>query len=96
MAIDFTKASMTDWDLDSERAERREARAAEKHAAWQQTQEQKALDRQAREAEKTRKREIEAVDADVDFATYLSDTLEKKRKELESRLRKQRQRKEKK
>lgn len=85
MAIDFTTASPADWNPSSEITGIREARAAEKHAAWQRGQEQKALDRQKKEAEEAQKQAVKGVEAEADFFTHLSGVLDTERKEREKR-----------
>lgn len=85
MAIDFTTASPADWNPSSEITGIREARAAEKHAAWQRGQEQKALDRQKKEAEEAQKQAVKGVEAEADFFTHLSGVLDTERKEQEKR-----------
>lgn len=89
MAIDFTTASPADWNPSSEITGIREARAAEKHAAWQRGQEQKALDRQKKEAEEAQKQAVKGVEADADFFTHLSGVLDTERKEQEKRAKEQ-------
>lgn len=89
MAIDFTTASPADWNPSSEITGIREARAAEKHAAWQRGQEQKALDRQKKEAEEAQKQAVKGVEAEADFFTHLSGVLDTERKEQEKRAKEQ-------
>lgn len=85
MAIDFTTASPADWNPSSEITGIREARAAEKHAAWQRGQEQKALDRQKKEAEEAQKQAVKGVEAEADFFSHLTGVLDTERKEQEKR-----------
>lgn len=89
MAIDFTTASPADWNPSSEITGIREARAAEKHAAWRRGQEQKALDRQKKEAEEAQKQAVKGVEAEADFFTHLSGVLDTERKEQEKRAKEQ-------
>lgn len=89
MAIDFTTASPADWNPSSEITGIREARAAEKHAAWQRGQKQKALDRQKKEAEEAQKQAVKGVEAEADFFTHLSGVLDTERKEQEKRAKEQ-------
>lgn len=96
MAIDFTTASPADWNPSSEITGIREARAAEKHAAWQRGQEQKALDRQKKEAEEAQKQAVKGVEAEADFFSHLTGVLDTERKEQENGLRKRRPKRERK
>jgi hypothetical protein len=78
MAIDFSTANMSDFTPKSGSSIARELRAAERHAAWQETQaqkqqdrEQKALDREQRLAEKKQTRAEKGATATADYDTFL-------------------------
>lgn len=78
MAIDFSTANMSDFTPTSGSSIARESRAAERHAAWQETQaqkqqdrEQKALDREQRLAEKRQTRAEKGATATADYDTFL-------------------------
>lgn len=94
MAIDFSTANMSDFTLKSGSSIAREQRAAERHAAWQETQaqkqqdrEQKALDREQRLAEKKQARAEKGATATADYDTFLfksvDDFAEKQKKDAE-------------
>lgn len=94
MAIDFSTANMTDFTPKSGSSIAREQRAAERHAAWQETQaqkqqdrEQKALDREQRLAEKKQTRAEKGATATADYDTFLfksvDDFAEKQKKDAE-------------
>lgn len=94
MAIDFSTANMSDFTPKSGSSIAREQRAAEKHAAWQETQaqkqqdrEQKALDREQRLAEKKQTRAEKGATATADYDTFLfksvDDFAEKQKKDAE-------------
>lgn len=94
MAIDFSTANMSDFTLKSGSSIAREQRAAERHAAWQETQaqkqqdrEQKALDREQRLAEKKQTRAEKGATATADYDTFLfksvDDFAEKQKKDAE-------------
>lgn len=78
MAIDFSTANMSDFTPTSGSSIARESRAAERHAAWQETQaqkqqdrEQKALDREQKLAEKKQTRAEKAAEAAAEYDTFL-------------------------
>lgn len=92
MAIDFSTANMSDFTPKSGSSIAREQRAAERHAAWQETQaqkqqdrEQKALDREQRLAEKKQTRAEKGATATADYVTFLfksvDDFAEKQKKD---------------
>lgn len=94
MAIDFSTANMSDFTPKSGSSIAREQRAAERHAAWQETQaqkqqdrEQKALDREQRLAEKNQTRAEKGATATADYDTFLfksvDDFAEKQKKDAE-------------
>lgn len=94
MAIDFSTADMSDFGVKSGSSIAREQRAAERHAAWQETQaqkqqdrEQKALDREQRLAEKKQTRAEKGATATADYDTFLfksvDDFAEKQKKDAE-------------
>lgn len=94
MAIDFSTANMSDFTPMSGSSIAREQRAAERHAAWQETQaqkqqdrEQKALDREQRLAEKKQTRAEKGATATADYDTFLfksvDDFAEKQKKDAE-------------
>lgn len=94
MAIDFSTANMSDFTPKSGSSIAREQRAAERHAAWQETQaqkqqdrEQKALDREQRLAEKKQTRAEKGATATADYDTFLfksvDDFAEKQKKDAE-------------
>lgn len=94
MAIDFSTANMSDFTPTSGSSIARESRAAERHAAWQETQaqkqqdrEQKALDREQRLAEKKQTRAEKGATATADYDTFLfksvDDFAEKQKKDAE-------------
>lgn len=94
MAIDFSTANMSDFTPTSGSSIAREQRAAERHAAWQETQaqkqqdrEQKALDREQRLAEKKQTRAEKGATATADYDTFLfksvEDFAEKQKKDAE-------------
>ena len=94
MAIDFSTANMSDFTPTSGSSIAREQRAAERHAAWQETQaqkqqdrEQKALDREQRLAEKKQTRAEKGATATADYDTFLfksvDDFAEKQKKDAE-------------
>lgn len=94
MAIDFSTANMSDFTPKSGSSIAREQRAAERHAAWQETQaqkqqdrEQKALDREQRLAEKKQTRTEKGATATADYDTFLfksvDDFAEKQKKDAE-------------
>lgn len=94
MAIDFSTANMSDFTPKSGSSIAREQRAAERHAAWQETQaqkqqdrEQKALDREQRLAEKKQTRAEKGATATADYDTFLfksvEDFAEKQKKDAE-------------
>lgn len=94
MAIDFSTANMSDFTPRSGSSIAREQRAAERHAAWQETQaqkqqdrEQKALDREQRLAEKKQTRAEKGATATADYDTFLfksvDDFAEKQKKDAE-------------
>lgn len=94
MAIDFSTANMSDFTPKSRSSIAREQRAAERHAAWQETQaqkqqdrEQKALDREQRLAEKKQTRAEKGATATADYDTFLfksvDDFAEKQKKDAE-------------
>ena len=94
MAIDFSTANMSDFTPKSGSSIAREQRAAERHAAWQETQaqkqqdrEQKALDRKQRLAEKKQTRAEKGATATADYDTFLfksvDDFAEKQKKDAE-------------
>lgn len=94
MAIDFSTANMSDFTPKSGNSIAREQRAAERHAAWQETQaqkqqdrEQKALDREQRLAEKKQTRAEKGATATADYDTFLfksvDDFAEKQKKDAE-------------
>lgn len=94
MAIDFSTANMSDFTPKSGSSIAREQRAAERHAAWQETQaqkqqdrEQKALDREQRLAEKKQTRAEKGATATADYDTFLfksvDDFAEKQKKVAE-------------
>lgn len=94
MAIDFSTANMSDFTPTSGSSIAREQRAAERHAAWQETQaqkqqdrEQKALDREQRLAEKRQTRAEKGAAATADYDTFLfksvDDFAEKQKKDAE-------------
>lgn len=94
MAIDFSTANMSDFTPKSGSSIAREQRAAERHAAWQETQaqkpqdrEQKALDREQRLAEKKQTRAEKGATATADYDTFLfksvDDFAEKQKKNAE-------------
>lgn len=78
MAIDFSTANMSDFTPTSGSSIARESRAAERHAAWQETQaqkqqdrEQKARDREQKLAEKKQTRAEKAAEATAEYDTFL-------------------------
>lgn len=94
MAIDFSTANMSDFTPKSGSSIAREQRAAERHAAWQETQaqkqqdrEQKALDREQKLAEKKQTRAEKGATATADYDTFLfksvDDFAEKQKKDAE-------------
>lgn len=94
MAIDFSTANMSDFTPTSGSSIAREQRAAERHAAWQETQaqkqqdrEQKALDREQKLAEKKQTRAEKGATATADYDTFLfksvDDFAEKQKKDAE-------------
>lgn len=94
MAIDFSTANMSDFTPTSGSSIARESRAAERHAAWQETQaqkqqdrEQKALDREQKLAEKKQTRAEKAAEATAEYDTFLftsvDDFAEKQKKDAE-------------
>lgn len=94
MAIDFSTANMSDFTPMSGSSIAREQRAAERHAAWQETQaqkqqdrEQKALDREQKLAEKKQTRAEKGATATADYVTFLfksvDDFAEKQKKDAE-------------
>lgn len=94
MAIDFSTANMSDFTPTSGSSIARESRAAERHAAWQETQaqkqqdrEQKALDREQKLAEKKQTRAEKGATATADYDTFLftsvDDFAEKQKKNAE-------------
>ena len=94
MAIDFSTANMSDFTPASGSSIAREQRAAERHAAWQETQaqkqqdrEQKALDREQKLAEKKQARAEKGATATADYDTFLfksvDDFAEKQKKDAE-------------
>lgn len=94
MAIDFSTANMSDFTPKSGSSIAREQRAAERHAAWQETQaqkqqdrEQKALDREQRLAEKKQTRAEKGATATADYDAFLfksvDDFAEKQKKDAE-------------
>lgn len=94
MAIDFSTANMSDFTTKSGSSIAREQRAAERHAAWQETQaqkqqdrEQKALDREQRLAEKKQTRAEKGATATANYDTFLfksvDDFAEKQKKDAE-------------
>lgn len=94
MAIDFSTANMSDFTPKSGSSIAREQRAAERHAAWQETQaqkqqdrEQKALDREQRLAEKRQTRAEKAAEATAEFDTFIVKSVdafaEKQKKDAE-------------
>lgn len=94
MAIDFSTANMSDFTPKSGSSIAREQRAAERHAAWRETQaqkqqdrEQKALDREQRLAEKKQTRAEKGATAIADYDTFLfksvDDFAEKQKKDAE-------------
>ena len=94
MAIDFSTANMSDFTPTSGSSIARESRAAERHAAWQETQaqkqqdrEQKALDREQKLAEKKQTRAEKAAEATAEYDTFLftsvDDFAEKQKKAAE-------------
>lgn len=94
MAIDFSTANMSDFTPKSGSSIAREQRAAERHAAWQETQaqkqqdrEQKALDREQRLAEKKQTRAEKGAEAAAEFDSFIvksvDDFAEKQKKDAE-------------
>lgn len=94
MAIDFSTANMSDFTPKSGSSIAREQRAAERHAAWQETQaqkqqdrEQKALGRGQRLAEKKQTRAEKGATATADYDIFLfksvDDFAEKQKKDAE-------------
>lgn len=94
MAIDFSTANMSDFTPKSGSSITREQRAAERHAAWQETQaqkqqdrEQKALDREQRLAEKRQTRAEKGATATADYDIFLfksvDDFAEKQKEDAE-------------
>lgn len=94
MAIDFSTANMSDFTPTSGSSIAREQRAAERHAAWQETQaqkqqdrKQKALDREQKLAEKKQTRAEKGATATADYDTFLfksvDDFAEKQKKDAE-------------
>lgn len=94
MAIDFSTANMSDFTPTSGSSIARESRAAERHAAWQETQaqkqqdrEQKARDREQKLAEKKQTRAEKAAEATAEYDTFLftsvDDFAEKQKKDAE-------------
>lgn len=88
MAIDFSTANMSDFNIQSGSSIARESRAAERHAAWQETQaqkqqdrEQKALDREARLAEKEQARAEKGATATADLDTDIFSAVDAFEKE---------------
>lgn len=88
MAIDFSTANMSDFTPKSGSSIAREQRAAERHAAWQETQaqkqqdrEQKALDREQRLAEKKQTRAEKGATATADYVTFLFKSVDDFEKE---------------
>lgn len=88
MAIDFSTANMSDFTPTSGSSIARESRAAERHAAWQETQaqkqqdrEQKALDREQRLAEKKQTRAEKGATATADYDTFLFKSVDDFEKE---------------
>ena len=88
MAIDFSTANMSDFTPKSGSSIAREQRAAERHAAWQETQaqkqqdrEQKALDREQRLAEKKQTRAEKGATATADYDTFLFKSVDDFEKE---------------
>lgn len=78
MAIDFSTANMSDFTPTSGSSIARESRAAERHAAWQETQaqkqedrKQKALDREQRLAEKRQTRAEKGAEAAAEFDSFI-------------------------
>lgn len=83
MAIDFSTANMSDFTPKSGSSIAREQRAAERHAAWQETQaqkqqdrKQKALDRGQRLAEKKQTRAEKGATATADYDTFLFNSVD--------------------
>lgn len=94
MAIDFSTANMSDFTPTSGSSIARESRAAERHAAWQDTQaqkqedrKQKALDREQKLAEKRQTRAEKGAEATAEFDTFIvksvDDFAEKQKKDAE-------------
>lgn len=88
MAINFSTANMSDFTPTSGSSIAREQRAAERHAAWQETQaqkqqdrEQKALDREQKLAEKKQTRAEKGATATADYATFLFTSVDDFEKE---------------
>lgn len=88
MAIDFSTANMSDFTPKSGSSIAREQRAAERHAAWQETQaqkqqdrEQKALDHEQRLAEKKQTRAEKGATATADYDTFLFKSVDDFEKE---------------
>lgn len=88
MAIDFSTANMSDFTPKSGSSIAREQRAAERHAAWQETQaqkqqdrEQKALDREQRLVEKRQTRAEKGATATADYDTFLFKSVDDFEKE---------------
>lgn len=88
MAIDFSTANMSDFTPTSGSSIARESRAAERHAAWQETQaqkqedrKQKALDREQRLAEKRQTRAEKGATATADYDTFLFKSVDDFEKE---------------
>lgn len=88
MAIDFSTANVSDFTPKSGSSIAREQRAAERHAAWQETQaqkqqdrEQKALDREQRLAEKKQTRAEKGATATADYDTFLFKSVDDFEKE---------------
>lgn len=88
MAINFSTANMSDFTPKSGSSIARERRAAERHAAWQETQaqkqqdrEQKALDREQKLAEKKQTRAEKGATATADYDTFLFTSVDDFEKE---------------
>lgn len=88
MAINFSTANMSDFTPTSGSSIAREQRAAERHAAWQETQaqkqqdrEQKALDREQKLAEKKQTRAEKGATATADYDTFLFTSVDDFEKE---------------
>ena len=88
MAINFSTANMSDFTPTSGSSIAREQRAAERHAAWQETQaqkqqdrKQKALDREQKLAEKKQTRAEKGATATADYDIFLFTSVDAFEKE---------------